>query len=101
MPGVKVGDLVITKNCKHSGILMEIIDVAPATAFMLPNGQFHCAIAADSHPAWVVKLLSGPFPVEWSDGTTRPATWGVAQDRCVYPLPADPVEVDSEQTAEA
>jgi hypothetical protein len=101
MPGVKPGDLAITKNCKHSGVLMEILEAAPTHGFNLPNGQYHRPPV--EHPAWVVKLLSGPFMCKFSNGretTKMPVTYGVAHDRYVYPLPGDDVEEETvvEQT---
>ena len=101
MPGVKVGDLAITKNCKRNGMIMEILSAAPRGRFDLPNGNVQLPMSEDKYPAWVVKSLSGPMHVRGGDGTTRPVNIGTVPDRILFPLPGDPVEIDSEQMAEA
>jgi hypothetical protein len=101
MPGVKVGDLAITKNCKRAGLIVEILSAAPRGRFMLPNGNRQIPLSDDKYPAWVIKSLSGPLRVRGSDGTTRLVEIGTVPDYLLFPLPGDPVEVDSEQTAEA
>jgi len=101
MPGVKVGDLAITKNCKRSGLIVEILSAAPRGRFLLPNGNIQTPMDEDRYPAWVIKSLSGPLRVRSGDGTVRQVNIGTVPDRLLFPLPGDPVEIDSEQTAEA
>lgn len=95
MPNVKAGDLAIVKSTKpeYNGRIVEILRVAPANGFYLPNGQWHAPI---NKPGlfWVIKAIGGPLlcPV---DGKMTPVWYGSGSDTNLFPLPGD-TEQDEE-----
>ena len=91
MSRVRAGDLAIIKCIEPprlNGRIVEVVSVAPHEAFMLPNG-IRANATGYTEPLWVVKFVGGPALCPYNDGVDRPASYAIAPDWCLYPLPGE------------
>jgi hypothetical protein len=89
----KPGDIAICiKDGPYKGHMFEIIELAPAHSFLLPNGYPHDP--AQNHPSWVLKSVSGGVIAHFESGSTRRVTYGVGADSCLRPLRGIPDDID-------
>lgn len=89
----KPGDIAIcvSTNPVYRGHMFEVIELAPATRFTLPNGVRH--EAPKDHRSWVLKSLSGGAPYPYDPSKPR-VIFGVGIDRALRPLRGIPDDAD-------